>query len=222
MASPVSYDELMEKGECALGDGHFARAAVAFHAAADYALTGHDFACAYQMRGIAWRLHKEWAKAEEAFKIALQSATGELAARIRRDLGMVYLDRAQGDDLVAATSLFKQSYTELKALGSRVEAAVSQGFRGRADLVNGNPRQAARRMREAHKVLHGTNETYELNNLVWLGRASVVSRWCYAARVLTLARRSTDNRRRSKEYLVLLGVGEHIYARIRARKRMTA
>ena len=199
-------------------------ALVAYDVAQANAQTAHEHMQVQQMKGIAFRLDRQYDKALDAFGQAIRFANGSHVdiARIQRDMGMVYLDEAtvrNGDRrlLRIASELFVSSRTDLITFVEPVEAAASDGFYGRALFIRGDRRAAVRVLERANFCLVGKSDTYELNNLIWLARASVVGRIAHARRARELARR-TNQPIRWKEYLVILIGGDHLYRFVKKRK----
>jgi len=214
----MNLSELMDLGHELLGRGDFKSAIRLFTAAKDMKC-GADARCeAMHMLGIAYRLDGEQVEAETVLAEA-QPLAGDnraLAARIERDLGMAVLDRAVLTDdtalFIKATTHFMMSCRELLACGELIEVAASEGFLGRVYFEQGQ-KSAVGVLLHVHYQLTGRHSVYELNNLMWVARASFVHRWRFARRAFGLMA-ETGHTRRRKEYLILLVGGDRLYRRM--------
>lgn len=217
------FSECLQRANSFLEKRDLKAALMAYDVAQANAQTAHEHMQVLQMKGIAYRLGRQFDEARSEFQQAELLANGNRAdvARIHRDLGMVYLDEAtfRGGDrlyLQEAERLFFSSRNDLLASGELIEAAVSDGFCGRAFFIRGRRRDAIYVLQAVHDFLNGKNETYELNNLIWLARASIVKRIVYAGRAWELTRKT--NPIRWKEYLTILIGGDHLYRFVKKRK----
>jgi hypothetical protein len=208
----------MEKGRQALHAGQLRAANTEFGFAVCATKDDDKKASALQMRGITLRLDKQYPAAEAAFRVAAHLANDDtLKARILRDLGMVQLNQAvlKKDPVLFedASKSFTQSYKALLEAGATIEAAVSHGFRGRVCLEQGKRMRAHAReiLIDAHLMLANQHDTYELNNLLWLMRATpVIARFRYFSRARRLIELTRQTRRR-KEFLAVMIGGDFLY-----------
>lgn len=164
----LDFDWFMREGNNSLNKGDFADAANTFLLASGQTDDSYEIAAAFQMRGVALRLNKEFEEAHVALGTATLYARGneELRLRIERDKAIVYMDEGK---LWQASQLADDSYTGLRDMGSVTEAAASLGFLGRVRLRVGNKTEAYRMISQADALLRSSNNsTYELNNLIWL------------------------------------------------------
>lgn len=220
----MSFIQLLERANGFLDKREFDQAFEEYEAALDAAQTDHERMQAWQMIGIAHRLARQFDDAKHVFVRARLYADSPVdSARIQRDFGMVILDEATQDGgdsarIRVAEKEFLVSRDALILLGDQVESAVSNGFYGRALFLRGAREEAAAALKAAHKVLTVSgNAQYELNNLIWLARASFVARITYAGRALHLSR-VLKQPFRWKEYLVVLIGGERLYRFVKARR----
>ncbi len=230
----TDYDGLMRQGHEAVGAGRFSDGLTAYNGAYDHAPFPSSQATALQGMGIALRLMGKLDDSERvldnAREIAYQHST--LVARIERDVAMTILDRAiklkdigqlrratgQFDD---ADAWLQQSWEALR-VSDPIEAAATTGFIARLLFERGERKAAVTKFRCAHLALTGHHDVYELNNLVWLARASIADRWRFASRAFQLVSLTGDTRR-TKEYLIILTGGNFLYSRLRNNrvKRLT-
>ena len=203
----------MNEGQRLMKDGSIQSAGWLFEDAVDCAGSADEKASALQMQGVTQRLLGELDASMETFKLALSTTYDTvLKARITRDLGMTYLD--QGKIRLAGED-FLVSYTVLYRNNELAEAAMSKGFQGRAKLMEGSRRDAVRLMREADKVLaSGDNRDYELNNLIWLMRASHIVRFTGLPRAFRLVKQTGQSRRRKELAVIVIG-GDWLYRLLR-------
>ncbi len=213
----MKFDDYIREADDMLSRRELEKAQNTYSMALLNAVNHHNRMQALQMMGITYRLVGKYDNARQAFDLAVfyAQANRVAIARINRDIGMVDLDEATRSGvnlrLVGhAEVLFVASRNELLELGEPVEAAASNGFYGRALFIKGERRLAISALRRAHDGLAGKNDTYELNNLVWLARASQASRFIHTHRAWKLARR-TKHPMRWKEYVVILVGGEPLY-----------
>lgn len=224
----MSFSEMMQMGRERLGRGGYQDAVIAFDTALRVAKTGPEKSRAYHSLGIAYRLlgSEHYSKAINCFAEASSHAEDDdqSRARIVRDWAMVYLEQAAAtrDELDRyrlvgnAEELLKTSMTTLKNLGEDVEAAVSEGFIARSFFIDGEKAAALQILRSVQGKLSGKQPVYELNNLIWLARASFIERWRklpYAARLIT----RTGHTRRWGEYAVLLVGGNTLYVALKGK-----
>lgn len=217
----TTYTDLIKLGDEAIGMGDFESGLRFYRSALHDSQGGAEEASARQCTGIALRLKGLLAESEAELINALQIAQPQsiLSARIKRDLGMTILDRAVKEQTPGkfddAEMWFDESRKALDTAGDPVEAAVSIGFMARSMFLRGDP-AAIVVFRNTHKVLKRQNNVYELNNLVWLARASAVDRWRHAIRVYDLVI-LTEHKVRGWEYCAILVGGNRLYERLRAR-----
>lgn len=222
----MSFSDMMQTGHGWLGRGRYSEAVIAFDTALRVAKTDPEKSQAYHALGIIYRLSGEYRKAIECFSEASGLACEDdvSRARIVRDWAMVYLDQAAAtrDELDRyrlvgdAEELLKASVATLQSLDKDVEAAVSEGFIGRSFLIDGEKAAALQVLQSVQDKLFGKQPVYELNNLMWLARASFTERWRrlpYAARLIT----STGHNRRWMEYAMLLLGGNTLHAALKGR-----
>lgn len=216
----MTFPDLMEQGHDMLGNGDFDAACVTFEHATTAAKSKSERCRALQMRGIALRLEgKELWRAVQVLRGALRLAGSDwiLSACIERDLGMALLDQAvrsrDGARYDEAERSFISSRDALLRQAQVVEAAVSEGFLYRLYFLKGLKTDAVEGLRRVAIQLNGENPVFELNNLIWLARASLFDRWRYALRVFALIKQTGHTRRR-REYLVLLGGGNFLYVKL--------
>jgi len=180
--------EALDKGDLGDAKGRFSAAFAEASAPDERALSG-------QMVGVVTRLDGDLQSAEVRLIGALEDANGFLAltAKIRRDLGMVYLDSGRVPE---ARYEFAISHNGLKRmLGDHdAETLASLGFLGRSYLHEDN-KTAKKYLLEAADGLRGQHDVYELNNLIWLLRASVLSRLRRGPRAIQLALRLGNKQR---------------------------
>lgn len=225
-----NFTVLFDEGNKALCRGDFGDAIDLFFSAAVVAQGNDNKVIACHNMGICLRLNNQFYLSELVFEFVIRNAHDViLEARIKRDLGMCYLDHANSikkskyaksfkNNVIAklcddAEGLFISSRDVLKLHGEIVEAAVSDGFLGRLCLLKKQNYNALHAFKRSHYVLNGSNDTYELNNLVWLARASFICRWRYAIKVYGLAKRTAASRR-WKEYLIILIGGNFLYEKV--------
>lgn len=209
-----TYKCYIEDGRQALYLGQFRVANTKFGFASCAAKNEDDKASALQMKGIALRRDKQYQVAESTLREAAHTANNEvLKAQILRSLGMVQFDQAilKKDAVLLDDALksFDQSYRALLRVGATTEAAVSHGFRGRAYLKRGRRMRVHAReiLADAHLMLSNQDNTYELNNLLWLMRASSTkARLHYFGRARELIKLTHQTKRR-KELLVIMAGG---------------
>lgn len=215
----------MTSADTALKSGNFTQAIDLYRHAGEKSGDFVERASAAQCEGIAYRLngdlHKSRSSLFSARSYAISANDIVLQGRIERDLGMTILDNAvinQNQVLFnTAHGWFESSLLALVRY-SRTEAAATLGFIGRALLEEGLRYQAVETLRDAHRTLKGRNDVYELNNLVWMAKASVLDRWRYAPRAFWLMKRSGSTRR-VVEYVVLLAGGNRLYKLLRNKYR---
>lgn len=217
----MSYSELMEYGEDALGAGDFKRAAMYFGYIAAGTTEDADRCSALWKQAIALRLDGNFPEAERLFGEATELA-GEQSVvvhQITRDLVMGWID--QGGDILAvkaedAEHALIVSRDTLRAEGERGEAAASEGFLGRLYFELGRRDEAFEALLRAHYDLKDY-PVYRLNNLPWLARVSWPHRWLYAPLAFRLAFKCRQSRR-YKEYIVLLMGGDRLYRKLNKRR----
>lgn len=199
----------MEEGSRLLKSGSEFLAASRFEEAVVLASNRCQRASALQKLGIARRLNGELEVSEEIHNRAIATAEDDiLKARIKRDLGMTYLDKG---DYNLAYDILDISYRTLLNHHEPIEAAMSRGFQGRVKLLQGSRKQAVSLLREVDKVLRGgDNRDYELNNLIWLMRASYRTRFTGSWRAVRLIKQ-TEQSRRWKELVVIIIGGNWLH-----------
>lgn len=194
----------MNEGQRLMKDGSIQSAGWLFEDAVDCAGSADEKASALQMQGVTQRLLGELDASMETFKLALSTTYDTvLKARITRDLGMTYLDQGE---LRLAGEASLVSYTTLTRCHELVEAAMSRGFQGRVALLSRSREMAIKLLREADKVLAGgNNRDYELNNLIWLMRASFPDRFTGLPRAIRLVKQTGQSRRRKELVVIVIG-----------------
>lgn len=212
MKSP--FQLAMSFGHEALDKGDLEEARGRFNAAvqeAGKARNPEQRAESGQMLGVVYRLRNELVMAETELVNAMEAAqTNEvLHAKIKRNLGMVHIDAGK---LEIASRCFDASFNTLsEALGkNHVETLASQGFSARANWLLGDTSKAKATFRYVAERIYNRHDTYELNNLIWLLRASVASRFRWGPRAMRLALRKR-NKQRLVEAVILTFTGEHVY-----------
>jgi len=221
----TNFERLIEQGHAAVAVGRFSIGIRDYDHAYRIAVGYKEQASALQNKGIALRLANDLLGSESALQgaraIAVATEDFELVGRIERDIGMTILDRATMTEdrgqFADAEMWFDESWKKLKVI-KPLEAAMTIGFIGRSFFCRGERSDAIALLVIAHKALTGKHDVYELNNLIWLARASVFYRWRFAPRFLHLVSQ-TDHTRRNKEYLVLLVGGNRLYKFLRERRR---
>ena len=219
-----TFEYAMSFGHEALDKGDLQEAQGRFAAAVAEADTSDEKAKSLQMLGVALRLHKDLRSAEVRLLAALENALDNnptLRYKILRDLGMVYLDTKRVSE---SRYEFTASHQGLKrVLGDHdAETLASLGFLGRSYLHEDN-KTAKKYLLEAADGLRGQHDVYELNNLIWLLRASVLSRLRRGPRAIQLALR-LGNKQRLIEAVILIFTGEHVYhavKHLKSRKRLS-
>ena len=217
----MSFADDMTKGGQAREQGDFAEALARYNSAIECAPSVTDGYEASIQFAVTLRLAGALERSLGVFRSVLESMGEEVSlvrARCHRDYGMALLERylATRDlTFVSAHSELQASIDMYDTLGDAIEAAISRGFLGRYYLATGNRRQAVRLLRSTHHQIRYKNDSGERDNLVWVARASLLWRWCYAKRALKV----TADTRRRKEYVVLLVGGETLYNWLRARQQ---
>jgi len=200
----------------------------AYLAAIEQASSDSERQQAWQMLGIAYRIAKRFTESYYAFQRSARFTRSTVTkARIQRDKAMAMLDEAtcrNGDKLriQSAKRELRYSHATLLAAGEYIEAAATKGAMGRALLLEGQHEKARQMFTEADEVLAETgdsnyNPVYELNNLVWLARASFAARVPNAARARRLAD-ALNQPIRWKEYLVILLGGDTLYRYMKTKR----
>lgn len=220
-----TYVSLITQAETALKTGNFTQAISLYRHAGESAASFDERASVSQGEGIAFRLngdlHNSRCSLYQARSYAISTKNIVLQARIERDLGMTILEDAivnQNETLFSTTHMWLESSLLALVQHSRTEAAATLGFIGRALLEQGCHRQAIETFRDANRTLRGRHDVYELDNLVWMAKASVLDRWRYAFRAFWLMKR-TGSTRRVVEYFVLLAGGNRLYKLLRNKYR---
>lgn len=207
------YGTFMNEGQRLMKDGSIQSAGWLFEDAVNYAGSADEKASALQMQGVTQRLLGELDASMETFELAFATTYDTvLKARITRDLGMTYLDQGK---LRLAGEASLVSYTTLTSYHELVEAAMSRGFQGRVALLSRSREMAIKLLREADKVLtSGNNRDYEVNNLIWLMRASHLVRFTGLPRALHLVKQTGQSRRRKELVVIVIG-GDRLYRFLR-------
>lgn len=216
----MGFSQQMDIGHQLLGAGNFGTSITQFRHAVDTASTDIEWAQAQQMLGIALRLKGQILDSIKALEAAHSTAgcTSVLAGQVMRDLAMsfvtqAYLTRDTGLYSRAAT-LLQTSIATLSEHKQFTEVGKSEGFMGRLYLMMGKKSAAAKTLRHVHSRLTGQDAIGELNNLMWLARASIVDRWRYARRAFVLIG-ETGHARRRREYAILLLGGDYLAKALR-------
>ena len=214
----------MEQGQDLLESGQYETAMVYFEMALAYEGDSDlKKAQVHQMNGICLRLMRELDKAVEEFDIALSLAQDDkiLAAKINRDLGMIYLVKSQVSDedyILSNKALhcFRElSYDVLKKYDETIEAAVSLGFIGRVHFVQESHYRARLYMREAYIMMKSAptfndNPVYERNCLLWLSKVSLWYRYRYLFKLINLSLKTNSKSRIGEAILLAIG-GNPLY-----------
>lgn len=185
------------------------------------AVQGPLKAQAEQLAGICHRLLGKYDSAEHAFNVAYGHAEDDLhRGRIKRDWGMVYLDRDLADKamelLDESLSLIRLARDADPTDEALVEYFVTMGFIGRAHLARGDIESAQLYMRSSDGRLKG-HPPYELNNLVWLLKASPFGIRCgLLPRAWRLARKAGHRKRQIQ--VVLTAVSPALTRRLTGRR----
>lgn len=199
-----------------------------YQAAAIYAATPVDEQKVWHQMAIAHRLNGSLSEAADAFRqAAIRSSDPVTLARVNRDDAMNTLDIATSNQndmslIEEAEMQLLLSHETLYNAGEPIESMTSYGFYGRALLIKGLKKSAFEVIQRADNALSNTdisghNPQYELNNLIWLVRASKHrNRLSYAARVWRLSRQLGQSPR-MKEYLVLLIGGDTLYRFVKSK-----
>jgi len=225
-----NYAALIAEGNLALGKNLFKEALKIFIKASNMSEGNNKQAEAVQLIGIASRLNGDYRRSEEAFKRALVHTNDPMIkAKIQRDLGMTYLDKANSikrnqpyrhaeiETLYKkAEERFSNSIYAMRC--PHEELGMSRSFMARLHFSKNDKESARSDFERAHDEIKGKNDTYELNNLIWLARSSIICRWIYAWRAIQLAVK-TGASRRWKEYLIILVGGNLLYEKIAAKVR---
>jgi len=222
------FENLMNEGYSYLGEGDFSKAIELFSDAFTITIGDENKANALHGKGIALRLNCQFDESKDAFRAAISLVSSKsLIARIKRDFGMCYLDHgkmmvcdyeARCDMYDLAEEAFISSRDSLKSCGEYTEATVSDTFLARLYFLVGRKNDAVQIFNRSNEILRNNNATYELNNLVWLARASFVGRWRYAYRAIYLSVR-IPAKRRWKEYMIILIGGNFLYEKIASKMR---
>lgn len=147
----------------------------------------------FHVRGVILRLTEQLDGAEDSLLLAVQLVEStDAKARIQRELGVVYFEQAiqrKNDKLrlERASTLFYKSFEVLTQNREMIEASVSYSYYGRVLLLQGDRKKAIDVLQRAHSKLHGHNNAYEFDNLVWLARASFIRRVHYLDRAWELS-----------------------------------
>ena len=213
----MSFSERLKEASRLIDQRQLEHAVTVCEQAIEVAHTASERAQAHQKEGIALRLMGNFTEAIaqfiEAKALAIEAEDTALVGRILRDRGMVYIDRAVAEHHEPepeAIGYLAESHIILSEAGEYVEAAATRGFIGRLYFIVGYDLRAISTMECAHRDLHGKQDTYELNNLIWLARVSPFHRYQYALRGLFLSAKLKQPKR-GVEYLILLAGGERLY-----------
>ena len=146
-----------------------------------------------------------------ALSVAENSNDKRMTSQLQRALGAVYIERAKSNKELYLQEAYNIMYSPriLRVMDkdSPINATVSEGFEARATFLFGKKKNAAQMLLMTHKQLTGRHDTYELDNLIWLMRASVHYRYKYLFRTIQLSVKTEATRLTSAKQAIALAIG---------------
>lgn len=146
-----------------------------------------------------------------ALSIAEKSNDKRMISQLQHALGAVYIERSKSNKELYLQKAYNIMYNprilRIMDKSSPINAVISDGFAARATFLFGKKRNAIQVFLMTHRQLRGRHDTYELDNLIWLMRASIRYRYKYLFRAIKLSIKTEPNRLTAAKQAITLAIG---------------